>query len=137
METLLDLRALEPHFERIFGDVSIRQAWFTQLLQTAFVSTITGDYKDFGAVGSAALGMVASHREIKLSQEDRSSILEELCGVRPNMWEPGCLLDKFSPQCTYEGFLRHSKSPRFLSSEVYPKQEPPFFPTFSREEFLS
>ncbi len=82
METLLDLRALDPHFERIFGDVSVRQAWFTQLLQTAFVSTITGDYKDFGAIGSAALEMVAARRGMTLSQEDRSSILSAMRQVR-------------------------------------------------------
>jgi 2-haloacid dehalogenase len=74
-ETLLDLSALDQHFERIFGDSAIRQAWFTQLLQTAFVSTITGDYKDFGAIGSTALDMVAARRGMTLSQEDRSSVL--------------------------------------------------------------
>ena len=31
-ETLLDLGALDPHFERIFGDASMRQAWFGQFL---------------------------------------------------------------------------------------------------------
>ena len=84
METLLDLRALDPHFERIFGDVSVRQAWFTQLLQTAFVSTITDDYKDFGTVGSAALDMVAARRGVTLSQEDRSSILGAMRHVPPH-----------------------------------------------------
>ena len=31
-ETLLDLGALDPHFERLFGDASTRQAWFGQFL---------------------------------------------------------------------------------------------------------
>jgi 2-haloacid dehalogenase len=74
-ETLLDLSALDPHFERAFGDAAVRQAWFTQLLQSAFVSTITGDYKDFGTIGSTALEMVAARRGATLSPEDRSSIL--------------------------------------------------------------
>ena len=33
-ETLLDLSALDPHFERIFGDAAIKQKWFAQVLQT-------------------------------------------------------------------------------------------------------
>src|SRR5260221_9440554 len=36
--------------------------------------------------------------------------LKELCGMRPNMRKPGRLLDTLSPQCAYEGFLRHSKA---------------------------
>lgn len=43
-ETLLDLQALDPHFQRAFGDATIRQAWFAQLLQSAFISMIIGDY---------------------------------------------------------------------------------------------
>jgi 2-haloacid dehalogenase len=31
-ETLLDLRALDSHFEHVFGDATVRQAWFAQLL---------------------------------------------------------------------------------------------------------
>lgn len=34
-ETLLDLRALDPHFERFFGDVSVRKVWFGRVLQIA------------------------------------------------------------------------------------------------------
>lgn len=75
-ETLLDLRALDPHFERAFGDASVRQTWFTQLLQTAFVSTITGNYKDFGTIGATALDMIATRRGVMLSQQDRTSILQ-------------------------------------------------------------
>ena len=41
-ETLLDLGALDPHFEQIFGDAGVRRAWFLQLLQSALVATVTG-----------------------------------------------------------------------------------------------
>jgi hypothetical protein len=54
-ETLLDLGALDPHFERVFGDAGVRRAWFLQLLQSALVATVTGGYSDFGQVGAAAL----------------------------------------------------------------------------------
>lgn len=38
-ETLLDLSSLDPHFERAFGDASVRRAWFLQVLQSAMVAT--------------------------------------------------------------------------------------------------
>jgi len=83
-ETLLDLRALDPHFEQAFGDASVRQAWFTQLLQTAFVSTITGNYKDFGTIGATALDMIATRRGVTLSQQDRTSILQGMRKLPPH-----------------------------------------------------
>jgi hypothetical protein len=58
-ETLLDLGALDRHFERVFGDASVRRAWFLQLLQSALVATVTDTYSDFGTIGGAALKMVA------------------------------------------------------------------------------
>jgi 2-haloacid dehalogenase len=83
-ETLLDLRALDAHFERAFGDASVRQAWFTQLLQSAFVSTITRDYKDFGTIGSTALDMLATRRGVTLTQQDRTSILQGMRKLPPH-----------------------------------------------------
>lgn len=69
-ETLLDLQALEPHFERIFGDAALRKAWFTQLLQSALVATITNAYTDFGTIGIAALEMIAARQRVRLTDED-------------------------------------------------------------------
>jgi 2-haloacid dehalogenase len=58
-ETLLDMGALDPHFERVFGDASARQAWFDQFLQLWLTETVTGVYQEFGTIGSAALKMLA------------------------------------------------------------------------------
>jgi hypothetical protein len=30
MGTLLDLRAMDPHFERFFGDAAVRKEWWAQ-----------------------------------------------------------------------------------------------------------
>ncbi len=83
-ETLLDLGAMDPLFERTFGDASVRQAWFTQLLQSAFVSTIIGDYKDYGSIGATALDMIAMRRGVTLSQQDRTSILQTMRKLPPH-----------------------------------------------------
>jgi 2-haloacid dehalogenase len=83
-ETLLDLRALDPHFEQVFGDTGVRRAWFLQLLQSALVATVTGAYSNFGEVGGAALEMVAERKGVDLSDEDRQKILGGMRELPPH-----------------------------------------------------
>jgi 2-haloacid dehalogenase len=83
-ETLLDLGALDPHFERVFGDAGVRRAWFLQLLQSALVATVTGAYSDFGRVGAAALEMTAQRQGVTLSDEDREQILGGMRQLPPH-----------------------------------------------------
>lgn len=74
-ETLLDLKALDEHFARVFGHAGVRQVWFAQLIQSALVATVTDAYVDFGTLGDAALDMMAARRAITLSSADRAQIL--------------------------------------------------------------
>jgi 2-haloacid dehalogenase len=83
-ETLLDLGALDPHFERVFGDAGVRRTWFLQLLQSALVSTVTGVYSDFGTVGAAALEMVAEREGVDLPEEDEQEILGGMRELPPH-----------------------------------------------------
>jgi 2-haloacid dehalogenase len=83
-ETLLDLRALDPHFQRAFGDAGVRQQWFAQFIHNAFVSTITGHYQPFGAIGAAALDMIALRRGVALDPADRMTILSEIKTLPPH-----------------------------------------------------
>ena len=83
-ETLLDLRALDDDFERVFGDRRAREEWFQQLLQSAFVATITNAYADFGTVGRAALAMVAAKRERTVPEDDARRILAGMRELPPH-----------------------------------------------------
>jgi 2-haloacid dehalogenase len=83
-ETLLDLGALDPHFEQVFGDAGVRRVWFLQLLQSALVATVTDVYSDFGQVGGAALEMVAEREGVDLSDEDKQKILGEMRELPPH-----------------------------------------------------
>ena len=74
-ETLLDLTALDPHFERAFGDVRVRSEWFATVLRNSMVSSITGRYQDFGKIAGASLDMTAEARHAGLRDEDRQAIL--------------------------------------------------------------
>ena len=90
-ETLLDLRALDPQFERVFGDAAVRQLWFSQMIQLALVGTVTGAYADFGTIGAAALTMVAARRGVPLSEQDRQQLLVGMRTLPPHPDARPCL----------------------------------------------
>src|ERR671935_291330 len=75
IETLLDLRALDPAFAAVFGDAGVRQQWFQQMLQSALVSIVTDSYRDFTLLGRAALEMTARRRGVALSPDQQQRIL--------------------------------------------------------------
>ena len=90
-ETLLDLRGLDAVFLELCGNASARNEWFAQLLQSAFVSTITGAYTDFGRIGGAVLMAMAERRGTELSEEQKGSLgatmkrLPAHADVRPSL----------------------------------------------------
>ena len=83
IETLLDLQALDPAFEPVFADRGVRQEWTQQMLQSAFVSTVTNAYRDFSMLGRAALAMTAERRGVQLSPDDQQRILRKLHQLLP------------------------------------------------------
>jgi 2-haloacid dehalogenase len=83
-ETLLDLAALDPHFERVFGDGSVRRLWFNQMLQSALVATVTDAYTTFGEAAAAALQMTAERQGVEVSDADEREILGGLRELPPH-----------------------------------------------------
>lgn len=83
-ETLLDLKALDPKFEEIFGSASVRTTWFGQVLRNSLVATITGRYDDFGKIAGAALDMTAQMHNVTLSDEDRTAIMGSIRSLPPH-----------------------------------------------------
>jgi 2-haloacid dehalogenase len=77
-ETLLDLGAMDSHFERIFGDAGVRVAWFAQMISSALVATVTGPYRQFGAHAMAALEMTADQAGVTLGEGDREAVAAQL-----------------------------------------------------------
>jgi 2-haloacid dehalogenase len=90
-ETLLDLAAMDPHFERVFGDAGVRRAWFNQMIQSALVATVTGAYSQFGAIGMAALEMTAQQAGAELADADREAILGQIRTLPAHPEVPGAL----------------------------------------------
>jgi 2-haloacid dehalogenase len=77
-ETLLDLAAMDPHFQRIFGDASVRVTWFNQMIQSALVATVTGVYHQFGAHAMAALEMTAEQAGVELADDDKEAVAAQM-----------------------------------------------------------
>lgn len=83
-ETLLDMGALDPHFERVFGDASARQTWFEQFLQLWLTEMVTGVYQEFGTIGGAALKMLAEGQGVEISDDEVDEILGTMKEMPPH-----------------------------------------------------
>ena len=80
----MDLSALRPQFQRAFGSGDALDAWFSLLLQYSLVVTVTDTYVDFGTVGGAVLDMLARIRNVPLSSEDKTRILQGVLTLPPH-----------------------------------------------------
>jgi len=83
-ETLLDLKALDPAFEKHFGLSECRKEWFNEVLKLAFVNTILGTYSDFGVIGKNALKILERRYEKSFTEEERNSILSLMRTLPPH-----------------------------------------------------
>ena len=81
--TLLDLRAMDPHFERFFGDAAVRKEWFMQTLQLAMAAVLANAYEDFGVQADTGLEITARHYKVSLLGEEKNLILSMLRKLRP------------------------------------------------------
>jgi 2-haloacid dehalogenase len=69
-ETLIDITALEPYFERIFGDRDVLREWFGQLVMYSMAVTLSGNYMDFFSLGQAVLRMTADVHRVHITDDD-------------------------------------------------------------------
>ena len=90
-ETLLDLAAMDPHFQRIFGDPGVRVTWFGQMISSALVATVTGAYRPFGAHAMAALEMTAEQAGVELADDDKEAVATQMRQLPPHPEVAGAL----------------------------------------------
>src|ERR1700687_4792659 len=90
-ETLLDLKALEPHFESVFGDKTMLREWFNQVIQFAEALTLAGESRNFGDIARAALEMTAEAQNVRLSPEDAHTITSGIRNLPPHPEVPKAL----------------------------------------------
>ncbi|RRZ86809.1 haloacid dehalogenase type II [Erwinia sp. 198] len=77
-ETLLDTEALNPMFERVFGDERIMRQWFSELIIYSQSFTLSGGYAPFAELAVAVLRMVADIKGATLSEHDINEFRERL-----------------------------------------------------------
>ncbi len=80
-ETLLDVGALAPQFQRLFGNAGVAEEWFSNVVLYSQVATIAGPYVDFGTIARGALDMTAVAHGVTLAQPDRDGILRGLVSL--------------------------------------------------------
>jgi 2-haloacid dehalogenase len=83
-ETLLDVGALAPQFQRLFGNAGVAQEWFSNVVLYSQVATIAGPYVDFGTIARAALTMTGAAHGVSLAPADQDGILRGLVSLPPH-----------------------------------------------------
>jgi 2-haloacid dehalogenase len=90
-ETLLDLRTMEPTFERIFGDKRDMRLWFANFIMYSAALTVAGCYVPFTDIGAAVMKMMADTQGIKISDADKKELTEKFSTMPPYEEVPGAL----------------------------------------------
>jgi len=90
-ETLLDLDALRPTFDRIFSDPTALRLWFAHLITYSEALTLAGVYVPFTNIGSAVLRMLAATRGITISDADAAELTDRFATMPPHPEVPAAL----------------------------------------------
>ena len=90
-ETLLDLRTMEPTFERVFGEKDAMLLWFANLIMYYAALTVACCYVPFTDIGSAVMKMLADIRGIKVDDKDKKELTERFSTMPPYPEVPAAL----------------------------------------------
>lgn len=92
-ETLLDLNAMKASVGKALNNrTELLPLWFTTMLQYSLVSTVANQYHDFGAVGAAALLMVARNNNISLTDVQAKEAIKPILSLPPHKEVAAALL---------------------------------------------
>ena len=80
-ETLIDIEALSPHFEQIFGDARVMREWFGQLVMYSMAVALSGCYVDFSTLGQGTLQMLGEIHGARISDEEMDSLKEAMMAM--------------------------------------------------------
>jgi 2-haloacid dehalogenase len=90
-ETLLNLDALRPTFDRIFNDPAAMRLWFAALITYSEALTLAGVYVPFTDIGAAVLRMLAATRGITISVADGAELTDRFATMPPHPEVPATL----------------------------------------------
>jgi 2-haloacid dehalogenase len=90
-ETLLNLDAIGPFFDRVFSDPAVMRLWFANLITYSEALTLAGVYVPFTDIGGAVLRMLAATRGITISDADAAELTDRFASMPPHPEVPGAL----------------------------------------------
>jgi 2-haloacid dehalogenase len=82
-ESLLDLQALRPLFQRIFGDGAIVDEWFGETILYSESATLTNTFVPFGQLGAGVLRMLGRIHNVSISEADVAELGKGLASLPP------------------------------------------------------
>jgi 2-haloacid dehalogenase len=90
-ESLLDLQALQPLFQRIFGDAAMVDEWFGETILYSEVATLTDTFAPFGQLGAGVLRMLGRIHNVSISDADVAELGKGLASLTPHPDVPDSL----------------------------------------------
>ncbi len=90
-ETLLNLDAIRPIFDRIFNDPAALRLWFANLITYSEALTLNDVYVPFTDIGGAVLRMLAATRGITISDADGAELTDRFATMPPHPEVPAAL----------------------------------------------
>ncbi len=90
-ETLLDLDALHPTLDRIFGDPAALRLWFANLITYSEALTLAGVYVPFTDIGASVLRMLAATRHVTITDADAAELTDRFATMPPHPEVPAAL----------------------------------------------
>lgn len=90
-ETLLDLEAIRPTFDRIFHDPAAMRLWFGGLITYSEALTLAGLYVPFTDIGAAVLRMLAATHAITTDDADGAELTDRFASMPPHPEVPAAL----------------------------------------------
>jgi 2-haloacid dehalogenase len=83
-ESLVDLRAIWPLFERLFGDGAVADEWFGETILYSEAETLTNTFTPFGQLGAGVLRMLGRIHNVVISDANVTDLGIGLASLPPH-----------------------------------------------------
>jgi 2-haloacid dehalogenase len=83
-ESLLDLQALRPFFQRLFGDGAVVDEWFGETILYSETATLTDTFVPFGQLGAGVLRMLGRIHGVPIGEADVAGLGHGLRSLPPH-----------------------------------------------------
>lgn len=83
-ESLLDLQAMRPLFQRVFGNGAIVDDWFGETILYSESATLTNTFAPFGELGVGVLHMLGRIHNVQIGEADVAELSKNLATLPPH-----------------------------------------------------